>query len=214
LPHGPGLGISIRRIFLSIEMSPQTAETKSLNARLAKRLAQLRGAGELSLDELAKRSGISRATLSRLERNKTSPTAAMLGRLCAVYGQTTSQLMTDSEADSPQHIRAADQTLWVDPETGFKRRIVSPPGYGLRGEIVEGSLPAGADVAYARPPLPGLEHHLLMLAGSLEFSLDKSSHLLNAGDCFRYRLSGASRFRCVGRRAARYLVAIWHPSSS
>lgn len=54
-----------------------------LDARLARRLAELRTSRGWSLDALAARSGVSRATLSRLENAEVSPTAALLGKLCA-----------------------------------------------------------------------------------------------------------------------------------
>ena len=46
-----------------------------------------------------------------------------------------------------QDVRAADQTVWKDDASGFVRRSVSPPHPGLRGELVEGRLAAGADIA-------------------------------------------------------------------
>ena len=49
--------------------------------RLAARLAELRVQRGWSLDELAMATGISRASLSRIERAETSPTAALLNRL-------------------------------------------------------------------------------------------------------------------------------------
>src|SRR4029453_12673933 len=56
--------------------------------RTAARLARLRPERGWSLEALAERSGISRATLSRLERGELSPPASMLGRLCSTYGWT------------------------------------------------------------------------------------------------------------------------------
>ncbi|PLR29041.1 transcriptional regulator, partial [Chimaeribacter californicus] len=53
---------------------------------LAQRLVQLRTARQWSLDQLAQQTGISRATLSRIERAETSPTAALLGKLAQVFG--------------------------------------------------------------------------------------------------------------------------------
>lgn len=181
-----------------------------LDARLAHRLAALRADRGLSLDALAERTGLSRATLSRIERAETSPTAAMLGRLCSAFGLTLSRLMVEAEAPPAGLVPAADQPLWTDPETGFRRRAVSPPGPGFRGELVEGRLPAGASIAYAAPPIPGLEHHLWLLDGALELALDGIAHRLSPGDCLRYRLLGGSRFTCPGP-AARYALALIHP---
>ncbi len=91
---------------------------------------------------MAERSGVSRSTLSRAERAETSPTASLLNRLCAVYGRTMSQLLSEVEAEPAPVVRAADQPVWQDRASGFVRRSVSPPHAGLRGELVEGRLTA------------------------------------------------------------------------
>ncbi|MCU0945619.1 MAG: helix-turn-helix domain-containing protein, partial [Rubritepida sp.] len=136
----------------------------AIERRIAERLAALRAARGVSLDALAAETGISRATLSRLERGEASPTAAMLGRLCAAHGWTLSRLMAEAEGAAPPLVPAAAQPLWTDPETGFRRRVVSPPGPGLRLELVAGELPEGAAVDYAAPPVPGMEQHLWLQA--------------------------------------------------
>jgi transcriptional regulator with XRE-family HTH domain len=181
-----------------------------IDLRLAARLAALRQERGFSLDDLAGASGISRATLSRLERGDTSPTASLLGRLCTVYGRPMSRLLAEIEADPARLVREAEQAVWVDPETGFRRRGVSPPANGFSAELVHGTLPAGAAISYEAPPVGGLEHHLWMLEGRLDLTLDGVTHALSPGDCLRYLLAGASRFACPGPEA-RYLIAICRP---
>ena len=183
-------------------------DAETIDGRLARRLAALRGERQWSLDELATRSGISRATLSRVENGETSPTATLLGKLAAAFGMTVSRLMLEAEGHAPDLLPAAAQTLWTDPETGFRRRAVSPPTRGFRVEVVEGQLPAGRAIAYERAPQPGLEHHVVMLSGRLELEVEGARHRLAAGDCLRFRLSGASRYAALGPGAARYLVVI------
>ena len=117
------------------------------------------------MDELARRSSISRATLSRLENAEVSPTASVLGRLCAAYGMTMSRLMQMVEVDFAPLLRRAAQPVWTDPETGFRRRSVSPPARSLAAEVLECELEPGTRIAYDRPPRPGLEHHLLLAGG-------------------------------------------------
>ncbi|GAA3308673.1 XRE family transcriptional regulator [Streptomyces cinereospinus] len=142
------------------------AAPPDVDTRLGARLAELRAERGWSLGELAARSGVSRSTLSRAERAEISPTAAMLNRLCAVFGRTMSQLLSEVEGESALLVRAADQPVWRDRASGFVRRSVSPPQAGLRGELVEGRLAVGADIAYGRPPVPGLEQHVWVLEGS------------------------------------------------
>jgi transcriptional regulator with XRE-family HTH domain len=176
--------------------------------RLASRLRDMRQAQRWSLDELAAKSGVSRASLSRIENGEVSPTAHVLGRLAHAYGQTVSRLLAEIEARSPAFVARAEQREWIDPATGFRRRVVSPPAPGFDCELIECELPAGAEIDYPLPPRPDLEHHLYLLAGALELLIEGALHRLEPGDCLRYRLNGASRFRVPGRRPARYLLVV------
>ncbi|HEY1413980.1 MAG TPA: XRE family transcriptional regulator [Rhodopila sp.] len=189
----------------------EDAAVTDLDTRLAARLASLRAERGWSLDTLAERSGISRTTLSRLEHGETSPTASLLGRLCTAYGRTMSRLIAETEIEAPSHLRAADQAIWVDPETGFRRRGVSPPAAGLDAELVEGALPAGQTISYAAPAVQGLEQHIWMLSGTLTLTVDGKTHHLEPGDCLRFRLFGPTQFTAPGADDARYLLVVCRP---
>jgi transcriptional regulator with XRE-family HTH domain len=180
----------------------------STDQRLALRLRALRAERSWSLDELGSRSGISRATLSRLENAEVSPTANVLGKLCAAYGLTMSRLMRMVEDDFVPLVRRADQAVWTDPETGFRRRSVSPPAQSLAGELLECELPPNTRISYDAPPRPGLEHYLHLIEGQLEITVDGHAHRLEVGDCLRYQLFGASAFTTGSDSGARYFLFI------
>jgi transcriptional regulator with XRE-family HTH domain len=179
--------------------------------RIAQQLMALRMDRAWSLEVLAERSGISRSTLSRLERSELSPTAAMLGKLCSVYGWTLSRLMAEVETQGPSLLRRAQQPEWTDPETGFHRRAVSMPSAGLRAEMIEGRMPTGASISYEAAPVPGLEHHLYLLEGALTMEIEGSEYRLEPGDCLRYVLVGSSRFSNSADVEARYVIAMVRP---
>ncbi|MER7578615.1 XRE family transcriptional regulator [Kitasatospora sp. NPDC097691] len=183
----------------------------AVDERLAQRLAELRLERGWTLEELARLADISRSTLSRVERAEVSPTAALLGRLCAVYGRSMSRLLAEVEAAGPAGlVRAGEQQVWRDDSTGFVRRSVSPPHGSLRAEIIEGRLPAGADIAYDRACTPGREHHLWLFEGALELTVDGEAQLLAPGDCLRY-VGATSRFRSLGPGDARYALVVVEP---
>ncbi|MFE1836237.1 helix-turn-helix domain-containing protein [Streptomyces sviceus] len=184
-----------------------------VDTRLGVRLAELRAERGWSLGELAERSGVSKSTLSRAERAEISPTASLLNRLCGVYERTMSQLLSEIEAEAGPAplVRSAGQPVWEDRASGFVRRSVSPPHPGLRGELVEGRLAAGADLAYDRPPVPGLEQHIWVLEGALDVTAQDVEHQLDTGDCLRLRVWGPTRFRCAGPDAVRYVLAVVLP---
>ncbi|WP_051793416.1 helix-turn-helix domain-containing protein [Kibdelosporangium aridum] len=191
--------------------SPPESGADAFEVRLAARLAGLRMERGWSLEELARHTGISRSTLSRLERREISPTTALLSRLCMAYERTMSQLLAEVESEPPQLVRGDQQAVWRDETSGFTRRSVSPPHPALRGELVECALRPDADISYEGSPVPGLEHHIWVLEGTLELSVDDSVHELRTGDCLRFRLWGPSRFRNRGRGPVRYALMVVLP---
>lgn len=180
--------------------------TGGLDARIAQRLKALRGERGWSLDELAALSGVSRATLSRLENAEVSGTAATLGRLCNTYGIAMSRLMYLAEEDYAPLLPRAAQAVWTDPDNGYRRRAVSPPAGALAGEVIEAELRPGTHIAYPGASRPGHEHHLVMLEGRLTVTVDGRPHALREGDCLRYRLFGPSAFETPHDCGARYLL--------
>jgi len=184
------------------------SSAEPLDRQIAQRLRALRAERGWSLDELAQRSQISRATLSRLENAAVSPTASVLGKLCAVYGMTLSRLMRLVEAGYAPLVARDAQPVWRDASVGFERRSVSPPAQPLAGEVLECRLAPGARIDYRDPPRPELEHHLLLLDGQLQVTVEGQPHALRPGDCLRYQLCGASAFETPAGSGAHYLLFI------
>jgi transcriptional regulator with XRE-family HTH domain len=189
-------------------MENNNIDSASIDWLLAQRLKALRTERGWSLDELARRSTVSRATLSRLENAEVSPTTSVLGKLCAVYGLPMSRLLRMVEENFVPLILHSEQPVWMDQTTGFRRRSVSPPAQTLAGEVLECKLEPGTHIAYDHSSRPGLEHHLLMIEGQLEINIEEKTYELRPGDCLRYQISGPSSFTTPADYAARYLLFI------
>ncbi|WP_417826989.1 helix-turn-helix domain-containing protein [Thalassospira povalilytica] len=181
---------------------------EEIETRLARRLSQLRTERGWSLDELAKRSGVSRASLSRIENGDVSPTASVLSKLCVAFGVTLSRLMQMVEDDFTPRVKRQDQEIWTDPETGYRRRLVSPTSRNLAGEVLEVEIDPDTRIEYGGSPRDGLEHHLVMLDGMLSLTVDGKRHELGAGDCLRYQLRGGNVFETPSTSGARYHLFI------
>ncbi|WP_439599301.1 helix-turn-helix domain-containing protein [Falsiroseomonas sp.] len=152
--------------------------------RLAARLRAEREARGWSIAELAERSGVSRAMISKVERAEASPTAALLGRLSGPFGLTLSALLARAEAVAPGGVvvRQAGQATWRDPGTGYLRRLLSPPG--ANPELVRVELPPGAVVPYPAESYALLGGQCIwLLEGELLFHEGPRSHRLAPGDC-------------------------------
>lgn len=186
--------------------------TLDLDTRLGNRIHALRTARGLTLDALAAQAEVSRAMLSRIERGESSPTAQLLNRICGGLGLTLSTLFAEAEV-SPLSPRAR-QPVWRDPESGYLRRQVAPPGTGSPVEIVEVEFPAHGQVAFDSQRLPGADQHVWVLEGALELTLGHEAIRLEQGDCLRMRFGQPIRFRNPLDQVIRYAVIISHGAAS
>lgn len=176
--------------------------------RLAARLAALRLQHTWSLDELSSASGISRASLSRIERAEVSPTAEVLNQLCIVYRMTISRLISEVEQAADNLFRAGQQTVWQDEHSGFTRRLLLPPSDQYRCELIEGELRPGAFIEYLSAPVQGLEQYIWLCAGELTIRMNAQSWTLKKGDSLRFHLSGTTSFSAHASLGAHYLLVI------
>jgi len=181
-----------------------------LDRRIGQRIRARREELGLSLEDLSARSGVSRSMISKVERVESSPTAALLGKLCSGLGLTLSGLMADAER--PQHavMRRREQVTWRDPETGYVRRVVSPQT-DSPVEIVEIELPPGARVGFDAWKMRAYEQHVVVLDGTLSLTIANEHLDLNVGDCAHMSVESGNVFENRMKKSARYLVAIRKP---
>lgn len=181
----------------------------SLTSEIAERLKHRRLAVGWSLDDLAERSGVSRASLSRLENAEVSPTAETLGKLCTAFGTPVSHLLHAAEmAREVPLARAGTHPTWTDPNTGQHRVSLSPPSPAFSGEVLDIHLPAGQRITYPDAPVQGLEHHLILREGRLRLTLESVTHEISRGDRVRFKLYGASSYEAGEETAAFYTLFI------
>ncbi len=179
-----------------------------LTNRLAIRLKDLRQQANWSLDQLARTSGVSRATLSRMEKAEVSPTTEMLSKLCAAYGLTLSHLLSMVEENYVPLVHQSDQPVWRDKALGFTRTSISPPSKALKPELLMCEIDAGKEILYDDPTLPGLEHHLYLLEGTLIVTVEETTYTLTTGDCLRYHSYGKTAFKTPADHSARYILVL------
>jgi transcriptional regulator with XRE-family HTH domain len=153
--------------------------------RLAHRLRLERDARGWSLSDLAERSGVSKATISKIERAEVSPTAVVLVRLASAFDLTLAGLMLRAEAPGERIARAADQPVWRDPETGYLRRqVFSRPDHPV--ELVTIELPPRGSVTLPAASYAHIRQLVWVQSGRLAITEGDARHLLDAGDCLGF----------------------------
>lgn len=173
---------------------------------VGERIARRRSGLALTLDDIAERSGVSRAMVSRIERGEVHASAVVLDRLCAGLGLSLSALFARDTAFPL--LRRADQPVWQDPDSGYIRREVAPDGTGSPVRIVEVEFPPGAEVSFARSPHRLIDQHVWVLAGRIEIEMAGTTYHLGPGDCLHMKLIEGNSFRNRSGKPARYAVIV------
>ncbi len=181
-----------------------------INHVIAARIRDLRSKQAWSLDTLADRSGVSRSTISLIERGLSSPTALVLDKLaCALHVPLASLFERQAEQACPSPLSpAGEQTVWTDPESGYVRRHLSP-AMPCATQLVEIHFPAGQRVSYETAMhRPDAIQQLWMIAGTMVVHVGQAAWELHEGDCLAMKLDQPNTFHNPGPATARYLVAL------
>src|SRR3954466_10679953 len=160
-----------------------TDNTKT-ETQIAQRVRLERDLRNWSLADLAERSGVSKAMISKIEREEVSPTAAILGRLAAAFEMTLAALLLRAEG-IPRLSRAAVQKTWRDPATGYVRKqVFGRPDHPL--ELVEGDLPPGQKVSFPAWSYAHIRQIVWVKKGQLVITEGDTRSQLNPGDCLGF----------------------------
>jgi len=173
---------------------------------LAQRIRLERDLRNWSLADLAERSSVSKAMISKIEREEVSPTAAILGRLAAAFEMTLAGLLLKAEG-IPRLSRATVQKTWRDPATGYVRKqVFSRPDHPL--ELVEVELPPGQKVSFPAWSYAHIRQIVWVRKGQLVITEGDNRNELNPGDCLGFGPPSAVSFINEGRNPCSYVVAL------
>jgi XRE family transcriptional regulator, regulator of sulfur utilization len=153
------------------------------------RVRALREGMDLSLRDLAERSGVSAQMLSQVERGETSPTLAVAARIAGGLELTLSQLLRLDEGGAVTVVRADERLSGGATGRGHRYEVLTPPLPGQRAELSLHTLAAGsATGGPGDPPMhePGARETAVVVEGSLKLVCDGAVHQLHEGDAVTF----------------------------
>jgi len=157
-----------------------------MNRRVSDVLRRLRKSRDLSLDQLAARSGVSRAALSQIEGARTNPTLSVLWKIATGLEIPFQDLLEMPDAAGAKLLRAGDSVVLRSPDGRVESRLVSPGGSAAGVELYELRLaPKGLLKSEAHGK--GTTENLIVLKGALRVSVNGDDHDLMAGDSIFFR---------------------------
>lgn len=178
---------------------------------LGPRIRALREAMELSLRDLAERSGVSAPMLSQVERGETSPTLQVAERIAAGLELRLSQLLRLDEDGAVAVVRRAERRKGPAGRSGHRYEILTPPLPGQRAELSRHTLGPGAVTGGpGDPPMhePGSRETALVQSGTAVLIVDGQDHELHEGDCVTFDADLQHHFENPGPEEAVLLAVL------
>ena len=181
---------------------------------LGNRLSTFRKLNGLSLEQLAKRAGLTKSYLSKLERDLSSPTIATLLKLARALGLSAEQLIGEAEQDDDiVLVRAGDRVPFA--------RSREREGYVYEAIAANRTRKAMAPFIMS-PPMTvnektDLASHageelVFLLSGVMEMVFVDRVIRLEAGDSLYFNASIPHRSRSLGDAPAKALVVVSIPN--
>jgi len=175
--------------------------------QIARRVRLEREIRGWSLADLAERSGVSKATISKIEREEVSPTAVILVRLAGAFDLTLAGLLLRAEGEGHRLSRAVEQPVWRDPESGYLRKqVFCRPDHPV--EVVQVELPAGQRVVLPASSYANIRQAVWVQAGDLVILEGGDRHHLGAGDCLGFGPPSEVTFANETAEPCVYLVVL------
>ncbi len=190
----------------SAAADPDGRPSPDLAPVVGQNLRRLRQSGGLSLEALAKRSGVSRAMLGQIELGQSAPTINVLWKISSALAVPFSELMSADPPPGTQHFPIGKARRLTSADGGFSSRALHPPTGSRRVEFYELKLSAGA-IERAEAHAPGTIENLVVTSGTVVIELPEGSQSLEPGDAIVFQADTPHAYRNDGKgEATMYLV--------
>jgi transcriptional regulator with XRE-family HTH domain len=176
--------------------------------RLGARVRELRRGRGLTLEELAERSGVSRAMISKVERGEKNPTLVVAAKVAEGLETTLSELLGTEERRKIIVVHRERQMVMRDPETGFERQLLSPSLGGRAVEFIRNIVPRESTSGEFLPHRRGVEEYVVVEKGRLRAIIGGEEYLLEEGDALYFEADVSHRFDNAGDDECSYYVVI------
>ncbi|MER9274527.1 XRE family transcriptional regulator [Mesorhizobium sp. M0643] len=165
---------------------PTPLETEQeLGQAIAIRIRDLRRDQNLTLDRLAKLTGLSKGTVVALEQGKANPSIGILCRLAAAFSLSVADLLNEAPSTAPDHPieRSVSRTLWTSAK-GSRAQLHTSTSGRTMFELWSWVLMPG-DVFAADAHSPDTRELLSVTQGSLKVTVGSHEIILIAAESAR-----------------------------
>ncbi|MET3792925.1 helix-turn-helix domain-containing protein [Aquamicrobium terrae] len=185
------------------------AETEQqLGSVLASNIRDLRRERKLSLDRLAKLTGLAKGTVVALEQGKANPSIGVLCRLAAAFSLSVADLLNNIPENAPDCPieRTNPKTLWASPK-GSRAQLHASTSGRTMFELWSWTLMPG-EVFQADAHSPDTRELISVTQGNLKIIVGAESIILKAGESARLVTDQAHAYAADDDQPVFFTIAV------
>jgi XRE family transcriptional regulator, regulator of sulfur utilization len=180
-----------------------------LTQRVADNLREQRRRRDLSLDQLAQQTGVSRAGLSQIETCKTNPSLGVLWKIAAGLGVPMAELIGEPQT-AVSVLRVDDVHVLHSADGRFESRPLMPSSAGNQVELYD--LRLAPHTSHASDSHgPGTRELVVVLAGRMRLTAGDRVEELQTGDSMLFNANAPHVYENPGTSEARCHDLIMYP---
>ena len=179
---------------MSLETASHTTLPLAIEQIVAANLARMRAKRALSLDALARLSGVSRAMLAQVESGKSVPSIRLLHRVALALEVSVPAFLREESVTSVELLAAQSAKRWISADGRVTTRNLFPPQRQRRAEFHE--IRVAAEASVRLPALaPGTCKNLVLVYGIVEVRVTGHVQRLCAGDALFFDADSPHSYR-------------------
>jgi XRE family transcriptional regulator, regulator of sulfur utilization len=180
-----------------------------LNLVIAENLKRLREERKLSLDNVAKLSGVSKSMLGQIERGEVNPTVSTVWKISNGLKISFTQLMSRPEADIEVVDKSDIQPLLED-NGKFRNYPVFPFDNERRFEMYSLEIDGGGHLdADAHPQ--GTQEFITVFAGDVTINVNNDSFVVTTGNSIHFKADSPHGYKNTGSVVCILSMVIYYP---
>jgi len=166
---------------------------KDLNLIIGSKLKDIRNKRNLSLDEVAKLTGVSKAMLGQIERGKSNPTVSTLWKIATGLKVSFSLFIDENQEDSNRMLLYP--IFPFDANKGF--------------EIFAIELEPGCN-HISTPHNDGVEEYIIVTEGEIELNINDKKYVLQKGNSIRFMANKTHTYKNTSENKAVFQNLIFY----
>lgn len=199
-------------IIVFVQYSVNRLEGNSLdklNSIIAESLKRLRADKKLSLDNVAKLSGVSKSMLGQIERGEVNPTVSTLWKISNGLKISFTQLMSRPESDIELVDKCKIQPL-VEDNGKVRNFPIFPFDSTRRFEMYSIELDGGGYLeAEAHPQ--GTQEFVTVFSGEVTINVNGEGFVITKGNSMRFKADGPHAYKNSGDVICSLSMVIYYP---